>query len=104
MDIKLIKGNRYLFHNQQEKIRFRGNFIDIITRDDGFKTLIVDKYIYESGVKVISEIVSMPFSWINKIETLVDIVNNSNNTCCVDTCSFQIAHVSDVLLEIDSFL
>lgn len=93
MDIKLIKGNRYLFHNQQENYKFRANFIEIITRADGYKTLRVEKYVYDSGIMLMPGIVSMPFSWINKIETLVDIVNNHNNTCC-----------DDILLEIDSFL
>jgi hypothetical protein len=95
MDIKLIKGNRYLFHNQETQSNFRANFVKIITRDDGYKTLIVEKYVYESGQELKSEIVTMPFSWINKIETLVDILNtNSNN----------ITYNQDILLEIDSFL
>jgi|688.fasta_scaffold219192_2 hypothetical protein len=93
MDIKLVKGRRYLFHNQKLQFRFRANFIDIITRGDGYKTLRVDKYIYESGDKLISELVTMPYSWIDKIETLVDITNSNNNRCC-----------NDILLEIDSFL
>ena len=93
MDIKLVKGRRYLFHNKKLQFSFRANFIDIITRGDGFKTLRVDNYIYESGEKLISELVAMPFSWIDKIESLVDITNGSNNRLC-----------NDVLLEIDSFL
>jgi hypothetical protein len=93
MDIKLVKGRRYLFHNKKFQFRFRANFIDIITRYDGFKTLRVDKYIYESGEKLISGFVAMPLSWIDKIETLVDITNSSDNICC-----------NDILLEIDSFL
>jgi len=98
MDIKLIKGNRYLFHNQQGKNKFRANFIEIITRADGYKTLRVEKY--ESDVRLVSGIVAMPFSWINKIETLVDILNNSKT----NICPFQVAHISDILLEIDSFM
>jgi hypothetical protein len=94
MDIKLIKGNRYLFHNQQEENKFRANFIEIITRDDGYKTLSVEKYAKESDARLVSGIVVMPFSWINKIETLVDILNNSKTNICCD----------DVILEIDSFI
>jgi len=101
MDIKLVKGQRYLFHNQQFDFSFRANFIDIITRDDGYKTLRVDKYSYESNNKLVDGFVAMPYNWIDKIETLVDIIsssnvditNNSKNICC-----------DDVLLEIDSFL
>lgn len=93
MDIKLIKGHRYLFHNQQFQFSFRANFIDIITRDDGYKTLRLDKYVCESNDKLTDGFVAMPFSWIDKIETLVDITNSSNNICC-----------NDILLEIDSFL
>jgi len=100
MDIKLVKGRRYLFHNQEEKHKFRANFVDIITRNDGYKTLRVEKYVYDSGRQLISRTVSLPFSWIIKIETLVDIVNN---TCSDDICH-KITHVDDVLLEIDSFL
>jgi hypothetical protein len=109
MDIKLVKGRRYLFHNQKFQFRFRANFIDIITRGDGFRTLRVDKYIYESGEKIISELVAMPFSWIDKIETLVDIISSSNvdiiNSSNVDiTNSSNNILCNDILLEIDSFL
>ena len=99
MDIKLVKGRRYLFHNKKFQFRFRANFIDITTRGDGFKTLRVYNYIYESSEKLISELVAMPYSWIDKIETLVDIINNTKtNISC-----HKIAQNSDVLLEIDSF-
>lgn len=98
MDIKLINGNRYLFHNQQEKHNFRADFIDIITRNDGYKTLRVEKY--DSDSQLVSRTVTLPFSWIIKIETLVDIVNNA----CSDDIGHKITHIDDVLLEIDSFL
>ena len=105
MDIKLVKGYRYLFHYKDKKRKFRANFIDIITRADGYKTLRVEKYSYESDTILMSGIITMPFSWINKIETLVDIVNNSNNTGPFQSDNVKkIAHVSDVLLEIDSFM
>ena len=100
MDIKLVKGRRYLFHNQKFQFRFRANFIDIITRGDGFKTLRVDKYIYESSEKLISELVAMPYSWIDKIESLVDIINNTKTNISYH----KIAQNHDVLFEIDSFL
>ena len=109
MNIKLVKGRRYLFHNQKFQFRFRANFIDIITRGDGFKTLRVDKYIYESSEKLISELVAMPYSWIDKIETLVDIISSSNvdiisssNVDIISTSNNTLCN--DVLLEIDSFL
>ena len=101
MDIKLVKGRRYLFHNQKFQFRFRANFIDIITRGDGFKTLRVDKYIYESSEKLISELVAMPYSWIDKIETLVDIINSSN-VDIINSSNNRLCN--DVLFEIDSFL
>ena len=100
MDIKLVKGRRYLFHNQKFQFDFRANFIDIITRGDGFKTLRVDTYIYESSEKLISELVAMPYSWIDKIESLVDIINNTKTNISYH----KIAQNQDVILEIDSFL
>ena len=89
MDIKLVNGRRYLFYNNERRIKFRANFIDILTRCDGYKTLRIEKYIYESGKKL-AGIVTMPFSWIDKIETLVDIVNG--------------ILPDDILLEIDLYL
>ena len=90
MDIKLVNGRRYLFYNKELKHRFRANFIDIITNSDGYKTLRIEKYIYESGDEILAKLVTMPFSWINKIETLVDIANGIVN--------------DDILLEIDLYL
>ena len=90
MDIKLVKGRRYLFYNKEQKHRFRANFIDIISNSDGYKTLRIEKYIYESGDEIVSEMITMPFSWIDKIETLVDIANGIIN--------------DDILLEIDLYL
>ena len=90
MDIKLVNGRRYLFYNKEQKHRFRANFIDIITNSDGYKTLRIEKYIYDSGEKLVSKMITMPFSWIDKIESLVDIVNGVMN--------------DDILLEIDLYL
>lgn len=74
-----MKGYTYLFHDKEQK--FYADFIDIIIRADGYKTLLVKKYINESSV------IPMPFSLINKIE-LVD-TNNTNN----------ISNCNDIILE-----
>ena len=88
MDIKLVNGYTYLFHDKERKLKFTAKFIDILIRGDGYKTLLVEKYIYESSVIPMDGTLSMPFSWIDKIE-LVDInnINNINN------------NINDIILE-----
>lgn len=87
MDIKLVKGYTYLFHDKEKNKSFTADFIDIIIRADGYKTLLVKKYINESSVIPMGGTLSMPFSWIDKIE-LVD-TNNINN----------ISNCNDIILE-----
>jgi hypothetical protein len=121
MNIKLVNGRRYLFYNKEQNHKFRANFIDIISNSDGYKTLRIEKYIYETGQKINSKMITMPLSWINKIETLVDIVNDSNNCIdnnsnnCIDNNSNKYIDNNsnnsnnciindDILLEIDLYL
>jgi hypothetical protein len=79
MDIKLVKGNTYLFHDKERNIKFTANFIEISIRSDGYKTLLVEKYISDSSLIPMNGTLSMPFSWIEKVE-LVNINNiNTNN-------------------------
>ena len=45
MDIKLVKGYTYLFHDKEKNKSFTADFIDIIIRAE-----LVKKYINESSV------------------------------------------------------
>ena len=65
-------GQRYLFYKNtpnNTQIIFKANFIDIINN-----TLRVNEY-YENDIYVNSVMVTMPISWIKKVETLNEITN-----------------------------
>ena len=89
---QLRKGQRYLFHKKIKKneekgiILFRANFIDIIN-----DTLRVTNHEEEllSGHK--KNIRTMPIDWIDKVETLEEIIES------------ETILPSDVLLIIDDY-
>lgn len=102
MDFKTLEnGQRYLFHIKQEhgyKKPFRANLVDVIYRYKG--TILFTKVQFANIQDDIqnfthSKMVSMPLSWIEKIETLEEILDTTNKTLIIP---------SDILLEIDGFL
>ena len=91
-ELSMLKsGHRYLFTKQIKNnppIMFRANFIDIIENTVG-STLRVCKY-YED-MEVHSLMVTMPVSWIIKVETLDEITNH------------KIVLPTDIVLMIDDY-
>ena len=89
----IIPGQRCLFYqkklgNDNTIVKFRADFIDIIN-----STLRLTKfYCEERKVFINSRLLTMPLGWIVKIESLEDILQNSNIA------------PSDILLEIDMYV
>ncbi len=94
MELNLHPNRRYLFQTKDKK--FRATVIDVLfNQKTNYKTLRLKKFIYENGDILDADcMVTMPYSWIEKAETLEDILGNKNN---------DITLPSDILLEIDSF-
>ena len=100
----LLNGQRYLFHIKQEHgyKPFRANLIDILYIYQG--TIRFTKVRFaniQDDTKNIthSRMVTMPLAWIEKIETLEEILdtnNNNNNTLTLVP--------SEILLQVDDFL
>ena len=90
MEYSFIKNHRYLFHETMpsgEKKQFRANYLDVIGRGN-FKQILMVKVETEYSM---STIVSTPYSWITRVESLDNIVTNT-------------ILPTDVLLIIDSFM
>ena len=104
MDFKTVKnGQRYLFHIKPEHgyKQFRANLIDILYNYQG--TIRFEKVRFaniEDDIKNIrnSQMVTMPLAWIEKLETLEEILdeNDTNKTLTLIP--------SEILLEVDGFL
>ena len=104
MDFKTLKnGQRYLFHIKPEHgyKQFRANLIDILYNYQG--TIRFEKVRFaniEDDIKNIrnSQMVTMPLAWIEKLETLEEILdeNDTNKTLTLIP--------SEILLEVDGFL
>ena len=84
----LRPGQRYLFHwkapYHPTEVLFRANFVSILNQ-----TLIINSSEQERNPQTL---VSIPYHWITKVETLEDIV--TDNTILP----------SDILLLIDNYL
>ena len=90
MEYSFIKNHRYLFHETMpsgEKKQFRANYLDVIGMGN-FKQILMVKVETEYSM---STIVSTPYSWITRVESLDNIVTNT-------------ILPTDVLLIIDSFM
>lgn len=107
MDFRSFKnGQRYLFYIKPEhgyKNPFRANLVDIIYRYQG--TILFTKVQFaniKDDIQNIthSRMVSMPFAWIEKIETLEEILDKEKDT----TNKTLMIIPSDILLEVDGFL
>ena len=104
MDFKTVKnGQRYLFHIKPEHgyKQFRANLFDILYSHQG--TIRFTKVRFaniEDDIKNIrnSQMVTMPLAWIEKLETLEEILdeNDTNKTLTLIP--------SEILLEVDGFL
>ena len=108
MDFKTLRnGQRYLFHIKPEHgyKPFRANLIDILYNYQG--TIRFTKVRFsniQDDTKNITHamMVSMPLVWIEKIETLEEILDtNNNNTNNNNTLTLV---PSEILLQVDGFL
>jgi hypothetical protein len=103
MDFSTLKnGQRYLFHIKPEHgyKQFRANLIDILYSYQG--TIRFEKVCFAhiaDDTKNIrnAKMVTMPLAWIEKLETLEDILEqcNTNKTLMLIP--------SDILLEVDGY-
>jgi len=90
MDKLFINGQRYLFHETTpwgEVRQYRANFIEIL--GEGISKQITSNCVETEYSK--STIMSTPYSWITKMESLDDVVS-------------QTIIPRDVLFIIDSYL
>ena len=96
MELNLRPGFRYLFHTKEniEKEDFRATVIDVLCNENSnYKTLRLEKFIYENGVKLNSLMVTMPYDWIETAKTIEDILGKNLKDVILP---------SEILLEIDS--
>ena len=49
---------------------FTATVVDLIERDPSYKTLCVKNFKYDNGEEIKSEIVTMPFSWIESFKEI----------------------------------
>ena len=106
MDFKtLLNGQRYLFHIKQEHgyKQFRANLIDVLYSYQGTIRFTKVQFVnIQDDTQNIrnAKMVTMPLDWIEKIETLEEILNKEKDTT---NKTLMIIH-SDILLEVDGFL
>ena len=108
MDFKTLRnGQRYLFHIKPEHgyKPFRANLIDILTTYQG--TIRFTKVCFaniQDDTKNIthSRMVTMPLVWIEKIETLEEILDTNNNNTNNNNIITLVP--SEILLQVDGFL
>ena len=104
MDFKTVKnGRRYLFHIKPEHgyKQFRANLIDILYIHQG--TIRFEKVRFanmqdDRANITHSRMVTMPLAWIEKLETLEEILDED------DTNKTLTLIPSEILLEVDGFL
>lgn len=90
MEYSFIQDQRYLFHETTpsgELKRFRANYIGVVGEGE-FKQMLLTKVETEYSM---STILSTPYSWITRVESLDDILTDT-------------ILPTDVLFIIDSFL
>ena len=104
MDFSTLKnGQRYLFHIKPEHgyKQFRADLIDILYSHQG--TIRFEKVRFANIADDIqnithSKMVTMPLAWIEKLETLEDILDED------DTNKTLTLIPSEILLQVDGFL
>ena len=104
MDFKTLRnGQRYLFHIKPEHgyKQFRADLIDVLYSHQG--TIRFTKVRFaniEDDIQNIthSRMVTMPLAWIEKLETLDEILDED------DTNKTLTLIPSEILLEVDGFL
>uniref|UniRef100_A0A6C0IGC3 Uncharacterized protein n=1 Tax=viral metagenome TaxID=1070528 RepID=A0A6C0IGC3_9ZZZZ len=95
MELNLRPNFRYLFQTKEKTIinNFRATVIDVLCNEsNNYKTLRVKNLVYENGNKLVSGMVTIPYDWIVKAETLEDILGEKIKNVILP---------SDILLEID---
>ena len=104
MDFKTLKnGRRYLFHIKpgHNYKQFRANLIDILYDYQGTIrfTKIQFANIEEDRANLTnSPMVTMPLAWIEKVETLEEILDQDN------TNKTLMLVPSEILLEVDGYI
>jgi hypothetical protein len=96
MELNLRPNSRYLFQTKEKTIinNFRATVIDVLCNDTNkYKTLRVKNLVYKNGDKLVSTMVTIPYDWIEKAETLEDILGEKIKDVILPT---------DILLEIDT--
>lgn len=103
----LLNGQRYLFYIKPEHgyKPFRANLIDILYNYQG--TIRFEKVRFadiQDDTKNIthSRMVTMPLAWIEKIETLEEILDTNNNN--INNNNTLTLVPSEILLQVDGFL
>jgi len=109
MDFKTLRnGQRYLFHIKPEHgyhgyKQFRANLIDVLYSHQGTIRFTKVRFanIEDDKVNITnSRMVTMPLAWIEKIETLDEILEDDNDK----TNKTFLLVPSEILLEVDGFL
>lgn len=91
MNITIRPNTRYYFQDIYGK-KFRATAIGVLCREaSDYKTLILKHYNHENGNRM-DGMVTMPYDWIVKAETLEDILRDD-----------RVLLPSDILLVINAF-
>lgn len=104
MDFKTLEnGQRYLFHIKPEHgyKQFRANLVDILYNYQGtirFENVRFANIADDTKKISNAKMVTMPLAWIEKVETLEDILDED------DINKTLMLIPSDILLEVDGFL
>jgi hypothetical protein len=104
MDFKTLhNGQRYLFHIKPEHgyKQFRANLIDVLYSHQGTIRFTKVRFanIEDDKVNITnSMMVTMPLAWIEKLETLEEILDTTNNNNTLTLVP------SEILLQVDGFL
>jgi len=106
MDFKTVNnGQRYLFHIKpgHDYKQFRANIVDICYEYQGtirFTKVQFANIKEDRGNITNSPLVTMPLDWIEKLETLEEILDKEK-----DTTNKSLTLIpSEILLEMDGFL
>jgi hypothetical protein len=106
MDFKTLRnGQRYLFHIKPEHgyKKFRANLVDILYIYQGtirFTKIEFANIADDRSNITNSPLVTMPLAWIEKMETLEEILDKEKDT----TNKTLTLIPSETLLEVDEFL
>ena len=104
MDFKTLKnGQRYLFHIKPDHgyKQFRANLIDILYDYQGtirFTKIQFANIAEDRANLTNSPMVTMPLAWIEKVETLEEILDHDN------TNKTLMLVPSEILLEVDGYI